>query len=90
MPNGLGPGPPMLPDAEMKFSKALNLGEEEGWSPFLVLAHPKVGLMNYTIPRYLPKRVQMTLGTLPINDSLDNTGKPNLIGFLSRFVNIDE
>ena len=32
----------------------------------------------------------MTLGTLPINDSLDNTGKPNLIGFLSRFVNIDE
>lgn len=84
LPNGLGPGPPILPDAEMKFLKTLNSGEEEGWSPFLVLAHPKVGLMNGTTSRYLPKRVQIILGTPPMNDSLGNTGKPNITGFLRQ------
>lgn len=42
LPNGLGPGPPMLPDAEeMGFANVLNLGEGKGWS-FRAIADPEV------------------------------------------------
>lgn len=74
----------MLPDAETKFSKALNSGEEEGWSPFLVLVYPKMGFLNDIITRYLQKRVQITPGTLLMNDSFGNIGKPSYMGFLRQ------
>ena len=43
LPNGLGPGPLMLPDAEeMGFTNVLNSGEGKGWSPFRAIADPEV------------------------------------------------